>query len=109
MERQVGWRTASDVKEPNGPVLFLTVALKPLVEEVLFRGLLYDIVAPRSAVAAVVITSLAFATGHWIGHGDLGYALAVAPLGLVLGGLRAQTKGLSAPLAFHVVMNAILV
>ncbi len=104
--------TPSDWKSGVGsmsvPVLLLTLGLKPPVEEILFRGFMYDILAPLGTTAAVIGTSTAFALAHWIGHGDSAYAVAVAPLGLALGALRAYARGIAVPAVFHVALNSIL-
>ena len=91
------------------PPLLLDVGLKPPIEEVLFRGLLFDLLLPKGAAFAVASTSVLFIIAHWIGQGDLGYVLSLAVPALLLGTLRAISKGIAVPAAFHVIMNAVLV
>jgi membrane protease YdiL (CAAX protease family) len=90
------------------PAVITIIGLRPVVEEVLFRGFLYDLIARRGTVVAVVGTTVLFCLGHWVGQQNAMYALTVLPLGLALGVLRALSRGLATPTAFHVAMNAIL-
>jgi membrane protease YdiL (CAAX protease family) len=90
-------------------MLLLSVGMKPITEEVLFRGFLYDSLAPRGIAVALLGTSAVFSLAHWLGQRDAGYALAVLPLSLALGGLRAVSRGVGVPAAFHIVMNVLLI
>jgi membrane protease YdiL (CAAX protease family) len=79
-----------------------------LLEEVLFRGLLYD--ALRSGygvVTALCIQAVAFGTFHLHGFpsGLVGVGLATA-YGFMLGGLRVWTGGLGACWVAHVLADA---
>lgn len=78
------------------------VLLAPLVEEVLFRGMIQD--ALRRAfdpVSAIVLTGIAFGLIHGV-H----YAPPLALAGMFFGWLREWSGGLWAPILAHVLHNA---
>src|ERR1700722_1615799 len=81
-------------REPGFVGSLLTIAvLAPLVEELVFRGLLYGWLEGRWGWRlAFVVSSLVFALAHYqwqaTGWSRLAYAAAVLPLGLLFGFLR---------------------
>lgn len=87
-------------------VLYLLVAI-PMSEEILLRGLLFDLSASRSVLVAVLSSSLVDALAHVVGHGDPTYALAILPGSLILGCLRALSKGVSMPIAVHILVDTL--
>ena len=71
------------VREPGmfAPSLLVIAGLAPLVEELVFRGLLYGWVAGRwGTVAAWIVSSLAFAAAHF----EPAHIILVLPLGLLV-------------------------
>jgi uncharacterized protein len=79
-----------------------------VLEEVVFRGVLYDAVASQWGwPAAVAATALAFGAVHVTGYppGWLGSALA-AVYGVMVGLLRWYTRGLALPVVAHVCADA---
>jgi len=83
--------------------LLLLAVLAPLVEELLFRGLVYGWIAGRwGTIAALIISSLAFAAAHW----EPAHAVLVLPLGLLFGWLRRRTDSLLPSLFAHIVNNS---
>jgi membrane protease YdiL (CAAX protease family) len=83
-------------------VLLLLAVLAPLVEELLFRGLVYGWVAGRwGTIAAWIVSSLAFAAAHW----EPAHVVLVLPLGLLFGWLRRRTDSLLPSLFAHIVNN----
>jgi membrane protease YdiL (CAAX protease family) len=102
-------KQALDVaREPElfGASLAVMAGLAPLVEELVFRGLLYGWLAGRwGTVVAWIMSSLAFAAAHI----DLAHVLLVLPLGLWLGWLRRRTDSLWPSLVAHMVNNGIAV
>jgi membrane protease YdiL (CAAX protease family) len=99
-------------RDPSGAWLMAAfgVSLAPLMEELLFRGFLYPVVARRTGVtAAVVITAVAFAGIH---APQLGVAWAPLSLillvGLVLTVIRARTRSVAASFLMHVGYNGML-
>jgi uncharacterized protein len=92
------------VREPRQLIvsLLLLAVLAPLVEELVFRGLLYGWVAGRwGSVAAWIVSSLAFAAAHY----EPAHVVLVLPLGLLFGWLRRRTDSLLPSLFSHIVNN----
>jgi membrane protease YdiL (CAAX protease family) len=92
------------VREPKQLVisLLLLAVLAPLVEELVFRGLLYGWVAGRwGSMAALIVSSLAFAAAHF----EPAHIVLVLPLGLLFGWLRRRTDSLLPSLFSHIVNN----
>ena len=82
--------------------LLLLAVLAPLVEELVFRGLLYGWVAGRwGGLPALVVSSLAFAAAHF----EPAHIVLVLPLGLLFGWLRRRTDSLLPSLFSHIVNN----
>jgi membrane protease YdiL (CAAX protease family) len=96
----------------RAPVLFLMPALfYPVVEEVIFRGLVQELVRDyisRSALGPLTIanllTSVLFAALHFIYHPPL-WALLVFFPSLVFGFFKERSGGLTAPILLHVFYN----
>lgn len=85
--------------------LVVAVFLGPLAEEVVFRGYLYGVAKRALGVTkALLLTSALFGLIH-----GLDYALPLAFLGLFFGWLRECSGGLVAPIAAHVLHNALTV
>jgi membrane protease YdiL (CAAX protease family) len=85
-----------------GLSLLLLAVLAPVVEELVFRGLLYGWIAGRwGSVAAWIVSSLAFAAAHI----ELAHVVMVLPLGILFGWLRQRTDSLLPSLFAHVVNN----
>jgi membrane protease YdiL (CAAX protease family) len=79
-----------------------------LLEEIIFRGVLYEALAADYGVAATVcIQGIAFGVVHAHGfpRGVIGVAMASA-YGVVLGILRQRSGGLLAPFVAHVFADA---
>jgi membrane protease YdiL (CAAX protease family) len=86
--------------------LLLMGVLAPLVEEMVFRGLLYGWLAGLwGGWAAWLISSICFAAAHV----ELAHVLLVLPLGLWLGWLRRRTDSLWPSLVAHMVNNSLAV
>jgi membrane protease YdiL (CAAX protease family) len=82
-------------------LLFLAL-LAPVVEELVFRGLLYGWVAGRwGSWPALIVSSLAFAGAHW----EPSHIVLVLPLGFLFGWLRRRTDSLLPSLVAHIVNN----
>lgn len=84
----------------------------PVLEEIVFRGLLQEWLAQRfgrrtwyGLSAANAATSVIFASLHFLYHPPL-YAASVFLPSLVFGYFRERHAGLSAPIALHVWYNA---
>jgi len=89
------------------PVLFY-----PIIEEIIFRGLiqelLHDYISQQSlgpVSIANLLTSLLFSGMHFIYHAPLWAALVFFP-SLVFGFFKERTGRLTAPILLHVFYNA---
>lgn len=95
------------------PWVFVILSLVyPVLEEIVFRGLLQDWLATRfrhrafhGLSAANVVTSLVFAALHFLYHPPLYAALVFFP-SLVFGYFRERHDTLATPIALHVWYNA---
>ena len=86
--------------------LALLAGLAPLVEELIFRGLLYGWLAGRwGSGIAFIGSSLAFAAAHV----ELAHVVLVLPLGLVFGWLRWRSGSLWPSLVAHMANNGLAV
>ncbi len=82
--------------------LFVMAVLAPMVEEAVFRGLLYGWVAGRwGTLAAWLVSSILFAAAHV----ELAHVILVFPLGLWFGWLRRRTDSLWPSLVAHMINN----
>ena len=83
----------------------LVVILAPLSEELLFRGWLYTALRWRFGFrTALWATAIIFALAHW--ESTHLYALAILPIGLVLGYVRERTGSVRATTLFHMIYNS---
>lgn len=86
--------------------LAVMALLAPLVEETVFRGLLYGWVAGRwGTTIAWFVSSILFAAAHI----EPAHVLLVLPLGLWFGWLRQRTASLWPSLVAHMVNNGLAV
>ncbi|HVU60238.1 MAG TPA: CPBP family intramembrane glutamic endopeptidase [Mycobacteriales bacterium] len=81
----------------------LTVAIAPLVEEILFRGLLLESLRGRGTRTAVFGSAVFFAVWHFIPAAIVYYTL----LGAALGGLYLK-RGLASSMAAHACFNGVI-
>jgi membrane protease YdiL (CAAX protease family) len=97
----------------SAPLAFVSVALiYPVLEEIVFRGLLQDWLAARfhhrawrCLSVANVVASLIFSGLHFIYHPPLYAALVFFP-SLVFGCFKDRHAGLAAPILLHVWYNS---
>ena len=74
----------------------------PIVEEILFRGLIYGALEKRLRVGgAIFVSSLVFALVHF----DLVHSPHVFAISVVLGWARWKTGSLGLPILIHVLNN----
>ena len=93
-------------RDPLGLALtfFLAVIMAPLAEELVFRGWLFTGLRARASFpTTLVITSLLFALAHW--ERTHLYALAVFPVGLLLGYVRERAGSVRATMIMHAIYN----
>jgi len=91
-------------------VMVTGILVAPLVEETIFRGYLYPVLARSLGVAgAVVLTGALFGLMHaaqlWGGWGQIGLLMTV---GIVFTYVRARTGTVLAPYLLHLGYNALL-
>jgi len=85
-----------------GMSLLLLAVLAPLVEELVFRGLLYGWLTGRwGRTVGWIGSSLAFAAAH----AEPAHIILVLPLGLLFGWLRQRTDSLLPSLVAHIANN----
>lgn len=83
--------------------MLLTVVLAPMVEEVLFRGIVFRLVAKHSKLwVAALVSSIAFAATH----GTLVHMLPATLMGLTCCAAYVLTGRLGCSVAVHVAYNA---
>ena len=84
--------------------LLLLAVLAPLVEELVFRGLLYGWLAGRwGRNVGWIVSSIAFAAAHT----EPAHIILVFPLGLLFGWLRQRTDSLLPSLVAHIANNGL--
>ena len=86
------------------------ISFGPFMEEILFRGLLYPVLARRiGMLASIVITGIAFGMIHSIQLGfSWGPVLLICIVGIVLTTVRAVKKSVAASLIVHIAYNSTL-
>jgi membrane protease YdiL (CAAX protease family) len=104
-----GVKQAIDLARQPGELpksLVVLAVLAPLVEELIFRGLLYGWIAGRwGTFAAWMVSSLAFAAAHY----EPAHIVLVLPLGFFFGWLRRRTDSLLPSLVSHIFNNGFAV
>ncbi len=114
-----GHQVSQDIKQLGAntsllvrlPLALLVVSVGPLIEELLFRGVLLSAVARHVGNGwAVALTGLLFACVHLPDLGFLWYALPnLALLGLILGWLRVQSGSIWPSVIAHGMNNLLAV
>jgi membrane protease YdiL (CAAX protease family) len=82
---------------------FVTAVLGPIVEEALFRGIGFYLLAQFGQVAAIVVTAIAFALTHGILVGLPIFFI----IGVGLGFIRSRTGSIYPPVLLHAGFNGI--
>jgi membrane protease YdiL (CAAX protease family)/uncharacterized RDD family membrane protein YckC len=104
-----------ELAEARTPLLMITAGLGvavvgPLVEELLFRGMLLRLLLRRQPEQrAVIMTTLAFAAVHLLDPGSWPQLPGLAVLGYVLARITLASKSLSPAILTHVGFNLIVV
>ena len=86
-------------------VAFAAIAiLMPVVEEMLFRGLLYGALERRLPPAGVImVTSLVFALCHF----QIAFFIPILAVGILLGWTRSKTGSIGLPVLIHALNNGL--
>jgi len=102
------------VAENANLMTFGTVVLVPVVEEVLYRGLVFRGLYNRSHVAAYVVSIVVFGALHVVGYVTMYNPLHLLlcfvqyiPAGLCLGWAYARSNSIWAPILMHMTINLI--
>lgn len=100
---------ASDNLGEKMVILLAIGLLAPILEEMLFRGVLLDALKARTSVTpAVWITGIVFGLVHLTDPATLALVPALIALGVVLGLVREHGSGsLSRPILMHMGFNAV--
>lgn len=95
-------------------VAVCTILLAPLVEETLFRGLIFGNLHQKNRVLAYAVSALAFSAMHvWQYVGQVGWGVAVLcaiqylPAGVALGWTLEKADTIWAPVLVHSLVNAV--
>jgi membrane protease YdiL (CAAX protease family) len=90
-------------------VAFLATFSAPIVEEVIYRGIIYSAFYKAfGLVTAVIVASTLFAGVHFLQYsGDIAALIMICLLSLVLTFIRVRTKNLLPCIVFHTVFNGI--
>ncbi|MDG0969150.1 MAG: JDVT-CTERM system glutamic-type intramembrane protease [Porticoccaceae bacterium] len=92
-------------------LLISVILLYPLLEELVFRGLLLPIIAKKTPQkrwllsSANIITSLIFVAAHLASHSPM-WAVATFFPSLIFGYIQERTNNLAAPFVLHASYNA---
>ena len=81
----------------------IVVLFVPVVEELLFRGLGFSLLAPYGAAVAIVVTGVLFALGHGVVFGLPIFVF----MGLGLAFIRYRTDSVYPTILMHACFNAL--
>jgi uncharacterized protein len=102
----LGWPLA------HAAMFLLPALVYPVLEEIVFRGLIQEALArrlrrrlPGPVSPANLVTSLLFTALHFINHAPLAAAAVFVP-SLIFGWFKDRHGGLGAPILLHVFYNA---
>ena len=94
-------------------IAVLSIALAPMVEEPLFRGLLFGCIRPRNRLLAYVVSAALFSLYHVWQYvavtGDLSlllYCLLYLPVSVGLAWAYDRSGSIWAPMVMHAIINA---
>lgn len=97
----------------SGTMKAIAVFLAPIVEEVLFRGVVFGSLRPRSRLLAYAASILLFSVYHvWqyaavYGMGVYIYVLQYIPVSFALAWSYERTNTIWTPIFFHMALNAV--
>lgn len=95
---------ADAIGQFNLTQMFLLVVLfAPIVEELIFRKLFYQLVAPFGDKTYIIFSGIAFS----FFHGNIGQSLYTFILGVIFAYVYSQTRNILYPIAMHMVVNFI--
>lgn len=102
------------VSEDFGLMALCTVLMVPITEELLFRGIFFGGLYNRSQIAAFAVSTVVFALIHVVAYVGMYPPLTLLlcflqylPAGIALGWAWTQSGSILAPVAMHMLINAI--
>ena len=105
---------ANIVQEYPGMILFATIVLVPVVEETLYRGLIFQSLQRKHRFLAYAISAAAFSAIHIIGYigsadwATLAFCFAqYLPAGVALAFAYEKADTIVAPILIHMIINQI--
>jgi membrane protease YdiL (CAAX protease family) len=94
-------------------IVLTAVVAAPFVEELVFRGIiLRGLVGRVGAIAAIVLQGFLFGIAHVDpvrGAGNIGLAMVLSAIGMVLGGTAFLTRRIGAGVVAHAILNGVVV
>ena len=88
------------------PLMIICVLLGPIVEEIVFRGILLKMFGAAVGVFfSIVITALLFSVSHAISQADMVQVIYTFVLGILLGVVRYKSTSLWSAIAVHMSFN----
>lgn len=95
------------------PLIFVSVFLAPLTEELLFRGILFRLIRPAGRIPAILASGLLFGFIHvsdYVFAGDfheLLYMISYVGMGLALSTIYELRRNLLSTIFIHMMQNAL--
>jgi len=86
-------------------IIISTGILGPILEEIMYRELIYNYLKEENKKQAMVLTTVIFALSH-TGIINILYALV---LGIILIYLKDKYKSINAPIVFHIAVNIVAI
>jgi len=94
-------------------IVLTAVVAAPIVEELVFRGIiLRGFIGRMGAIAAIVLQGILFGVAHVDparGTGNIGLAMVLSAIGMVLGTTAYLTRRIGAGVLAHAILNGIVV
>jgi membrane protease YdiL (CAAX protease family) len=94
-------------------IVLTAVVAAPFVEELVFRGIiLRGLIGRLGAIAAIVLQGILFGVAHVDparGAGNIGLALVLSAIGMVLGTTAFLTRRIGAGVVAHAILNGVVV
>lgn len=104
----------SELSTDYGRIAVLSIALAPIVEEPLFRGLIFGGIRPKSRVLAYIVSAALFSLYHVWQYvaltGDFSlliYCLLYVPVSVGLAWAYDRSGSIWSPMVMHAIINAV--
>jgi len=98
-------------------IIFLAAVLAPIVEEILFRGVVFGNIAKKNRMAGYIVTTVLFALYHlwiYIFSGEnillvLLYSIQYVPASVLFSRTYEQSGNIYAPIVMYMIINIIAI